>query len=365
MTTLESNRTRRTVLLTALIWVLMTTACSGTGSTSDATNGSGAPDDSANTAEPTTSTPEPTAVGSAGCAPASGGAVTEAERTVTVDGVTRRYLLTVPTPDATGPVPVVFDFHGLSEGADLHSKMSGYSELAQRDGFVVVFPDGTGDPKHWDVTPDNSTNSDLAFFDTLLEEVGNAACIDTNRVYATGLSNGAMFTSLLICERSEVIAAAVPVAGLTEFASCPGAEPVPVLTIHGTEDPILLFNGGVDLEAIPGFATGDPDSPTTTTAPADLDGDGYPAAVRALAADNGCEPEPTDTRLTAEVIHRVYECPPGADVEFYIVEGGGHSWPSSEFSRSIADIVGPTTFDIDGTVDGWEFMSQFTNTTDR
>jgi polyhydroxybutyrate depolymerase len=59
------------------------------------------------------------------------------------------------------------------------------------------------------------------------------------------------------------------------------------------------------------------------------------------------------------VIRRTYDCPDEAAVEFLIVEGGGHSWPSSEFSRSIERIVGPTTFDIDASREVWDFLSRF------
>ncbi|MCZ7630916.1 MAG: hypothetical protein M5U19_18575 [Microthrixaceae bacterium] len=159
-----------------------------------------------------------------------------------------------------------------------------------------------------------------------------------------------------------MLAAAAPVAGVTDMDPCPTTQPVPLLAIHGTADPILLFNGGVDIRAIPGLA--DPgagaEQTTSTTPEADLDGEGYPAAVGAFAARNGCDLEPSDSEVSDEVIRRTYECPPGADVEFLVVEGGGHSWPSSEFSKSIESIVGYTTFDIDATRDAWEFMSQFT-----
>ena len=59
------------------------------------------------------------------------------------------------------------------------------------------------------------------------------------------------------------------------------------------------------------------------------------------------------------MIRRTFDCPDDAPVEFLIVEGGGHSWPSSEFSRSIAQFVGPTTFDIDGSREVWDFLRQF------
>jgi polyhydroxybutyrate depolymerase len=124
---------------------------------------------------------------------------------------------------------------------------------------------------------------------------------------------------------------------------------VPVITFHGPDDAIVRFNGGFG--SIPrSFAT-----PTA----ADLNGPGIPAYVAGTAARNGCDPTPTDTQLTDEVIHRVYQCPTDADVEFYIVVGGGHTWPGSEFSRAIAPVVGYTTFDIDASQLAWEFFEQF------
>jgi polyhydroxybutyrate depolymerase len=59
------------------------------------------------------------------------------------------------------------------------------------------------------------------------------------------------------------------------------------------------------------------------------------------------------------VTHRVYDCPDGADVEMYIVAGGGHAWPGSEFSKGVEQIIGPTTFDIDATDLIWEFFQRF------
>jgi polyhydroxybutyrate depolymerase len=325
--------------------------------TSAATSTSAPPDVATTTTAP--AGPRP----SAGCGASDQASVVAEERLIDVDGVSRRYLLTVPEAhDGTMPLPVVFDFHGLLEGAEVHSQMSGYSALAEEEGFVVVFPHGTGNPLQWDVEP-SPDNKDVAYFDAVLDEVSTALCLDESRVYATGLSMGAMFTSVLLCERADVLAAAAPVAGLLDPDGCDPSRPVPILTFHGTEDPILRFNGGVDLSGI-GLGGGDDaeaPSPPTTTPPADLDGPGYPANVAAWAERNGCDPDATDTDLSDEVIQRVYDCPAGADVEFDIVIGGGHAWPSSEFSQSIESVVGFTTLDVDGTRDGWAFMSQFTN----
>ncbi len=315
-----------------------------------------------------TTVPPTTAIGdaedptvSAGCMdrPADRRATVEAEHLIEVGGEQRRYLLTTPASDGDEPLPVVFDFHGLMEGSEVHARMSEYSALAEEEGFIAVFPEGSGDPLHWNVAA-SGPNEDLDYFDALLGELVDDTCVDLSRIYATGLSNGAMFTSLLMCQRSRVLAAAVPVAGLLDLEPCSSAHPVPTLTYHGTADPILLFNGGVDTSAIPGLDDGGDVSVTTDGA--DLFGEGYPAAAAAVAERNGCDPEPTDEPFSDEVIRRVYDCPAGADVEFWIIEGGGHSWPSSQFSVAIEGVVGPTTFDVDATRDGWDFMSRHANT---
>lgn len=334
----------------------------GCGSGDDGAAGTGTTVPSSDsTSALTTTTVAAGPVPSEGCGSSTHAPVEQQEQVLQVDAVSRRYLLTVPdVPDGETPLPLVFDFHGLLEGADVHTAMSGYSALAEEEGFVVVFPHGTGSPLQWNLDLDDE-NPDLDYFDAVLDEVSSSVCVDESRIYATGLSMGAMFTTVLLCERAEVLAAAAPVAGLLDPEGCDPSRPVPILAFHGTDDPILRFNGGVDLSGIQVGGQTDDTTPSTTVPPADLDGPGFPANVAAWAERNGCDPDATDTDLSDEVVQRVYECPPGADVEFDIVLGGGHAWPGSEFSRTIANVVGYTTFDVDATRDGWAFLSQFTN----
>ncbi len=301
-------------------------------------------------------------VPSAGCGTSTAGASDKEQHDLTVAGVDRFYLLTTPTAhDGKTPLPLVVDFHGLAEGAQIHAGMTQFSELAKKEGFVVAFPNGTGTPVRWDANTTSNPNHDLEYVDQLLDEIGTSHCIDTSRIYATGLSYGAIMSSFLTCTRANRFAAVAPVAGITIPASgCTPSRPMPVLTFHGTADPILNFNGGVG-DSLGGILKGNADesTPPTTAKPADLNGPGYPAAAQAWAVRNGCQPDPTDTKVTDTVIHRVWSCPAGADVEFYIVEGGGHSWPGSEFSKSIGKIVGPTTFDINATDLIWQFFQRF------
>jgi polyhydroxybutyrate depolymerase len=148
------------------------------------------------------------------------------------------------------------------------------------------------------------------------------------------------------------------------LATCKPGREVPVLAFHGTQDPILYFNGGIGtgkLNSVLGPKNGLPttsEAPTTTEAP-QISGAGYPEHVKAWAEANGCNPTPTDTRISSEVIHRVYSCPSGTAVEFYIVLGGGHAWPGSAFSQSIAKFVGYTTMQIDASKLDWAFFKRF------
>jgi polyhydroxybutyrate depolymerase len=299
------------------------------------------------------------AVPSAGCGTSTARTEDAQRHTMTVSGQQRFYLLTVPAAhDGHTPLPLVLDFHGLAEGAVVHTKMSEFGTLAKQQGFVVAFPNGTGQPVSWNLAVPPKPNADLEYVDQLLEGLEHDLCIDTSRVYADGLSLGAFMTSFVACTRANKFAAVAPVAGVTIFDGCTPSRPVPLLAFHGTADPILHFNGGVG--PIPGVTSPVGAQGATTTLPkADLNGPGYPAAVAKWAARNGCDATPTDTSVTKEVIHRVYHCPAGQDVEFYIIIGGGHAWPGSQFSKSIANAVGYTTMDINATNLIWDFFKRF------
>ena len=146
--------------------LLVAAACSSTDSASDDTSSPVGTDTAGTSAPATPAAGAP--VPSPGCdgTATAGGAVTEEERTIDVDGTERWYLLTTPeSNDGTTPLPVVFDWHGLMEGAAVHATMSQYSALAAEEGFVAVFPNGQGEPVRWDANPQNEPNADLAFFD--------------------------------------------------------------------------------------------------------------------------------------------------------------------------------------------------------
>ncbi|HWJ97949.1 MAG TPA: PHB depolymerase family esterase [Acidimicrobiales bacterium] len=300
------------------------------------------------------------AVPSAGCGESVQQPVTKEKQFL--DDSDRWFLLTTPDElDQDTPLPMVLDFHGLAEGADVHAQMTLLPEYGQEHGFLVVSPHGTGSPVRWAVDPDVEANEDLQYTQDLLDQVEAEQCVDLSRIYATGLSNGAFMSSVLACTMADRFAAVAPVAGLIRPESCDPSRPVPVLAFHGTADPILLFNGGVGdrLNNVLGGG-GAADSADEKPVPeADLDGPGYPAAAQEWATGNGCTGKPIDDDLSDTVIERTWDCPADAVVEFLIVEGGGHTWPGSEFSNQLADIMGPTDMATNANDLIWDFFQRF------
>lgn len=358
---MSASRARPIALIAPLLAAsLLLAGCSGADERSGAatTSKAGAP---ATGRAPTTAAPPGEAADgparpSPGCSTSTTRSVTDERRTVMVGGTERWYLLTTPPEhDGRSPVPLVLDFHGLAEGAEIHTRMASYGELGREEGFAVVVPQGEGATPAWKIGLEPS-NPDVGFVDALLDQLESQLCLDTSRVYATGLSNGAFMSSTLGCVRADRITAIAPVAGVRFPDGCAPSRPVPVLAIHGTADPILLFNGGVgDLGSA--LAGSTPTLPPGTTA--DLEGPGYPEAVRGWAAADRCGPTPADTRVTPELLRRTYDCPDGTAVVFYVVDGGGHSWPGSAFSKGLEAIVGPTNMDLDASRVTWEFFRRF------
>lgn len=294
---------------------------------------------------------------SAGCGTST---VRAGQERVTIEsgGQERWFLRHVPPAhDGRTPVPLVLDFHGYSEGAEVHTQMSKLGEFGDTEGFVTLFPQGTGPVPRWDFGLDPGS-ADVTFARDLLELAGRTLCIDEARVYVTGLSNGAFFTSILACVLADRIAAVAPVAGVRAIDGCDPARPVPVVAFHGTADTFVTFDGspGTGASRLPA-----PDGSGRTLG--ELGGDRAPVLgtpvpehLRRWAQRNGCRTEPRERRVADDVTRVAWPCPDGAEVLLYRIEGGGHSWPGSEFSAGIEGIVGRTTMSISANEVMWEFF---------
>jgi polyhydroxybutyrate depolymerase len=269
-------------------------------------------------------------------------------------GRRRTALVHVP-PAALGParLPLVLAMHGGGTNARTMADFCGLSEKADAADFFVVYPNGTG--RLDELYTWNAGNccgyalrygvDDVAFIDRLLDRLDNELPIDRRRVFATGMSNGAMLAYRLADELSERIAAIAAVAGPMGSTQCHPSRPVSVLHFHGTADEFAPYPGGKGLKSLSKAVFYSVEH-----------------SVAAWVAANGCPSEPiVDTLTTASdsampVTRRIYG--PGRDdseVVLVTIEGGGHTWPGRV---STFKFLGPTTLDISANDLMWEFFQR-------
>jgi polyhydroxybutyrate depolymerase len=261
--------------------------------------------------------------------------------TITVDGRARSYTLHVP-PDTARDRALVLVLHGGGGSADSAATQTGFSAVADREGFVVVYPDGTDRPRQllnglgrrgfltWNAgaccgfAMENRID-DVAFLRALVARLVRSHAIDPRRVYATGLSNGGMMAYRLACEASELLAAVAVVSGVVVAQPCTPRAPVAVLHIHGSADQNVPLAGGVGARSL-------------TRTP-------FPPVAESIALwvrADGCTAQPRRTELPRGVESTEYgECRPGGAVTFMLIAGGGHSWPGGQ--RMLAVLDAPST----------------------
>jgi polyhydroxybutyrate depolymerase len=332
---------------------VLAAACS---SSSGSTSGAGSSSAPAGAATPAAAVPSSPSRGCRAAAPTAG----TAKRTITSGGDDRWFWLDVPPAVSGGePLPLVLDLHGYSEGADVHVQMSGLGRFGESEGFVTATPQGSGVVPMWDTT---LGSKDLAFLGDVLDAVEAGVCIDTNRVYATGLSNGAFMASAVACQYSDRVAAVAPVAGARVISGCKLTRPVPIVAFHGTADGFVDYNGGLGQAALnlpapdgSGRKLGDSLS-ADQLAQMRQAGQSIPDIMQRWARRNGCPVGHREHEVTSDVTRFVYDCPPADAVELYRVTGGGHTWPGSPVSVAAASLIGRTTMSISADEVMWAFF---------
>ncbi len=273
------------------------------------------------------------------------------EFTLDAGGAVHDVRIFVPATASTDPAPVVLNWHGLGSNGPDQAAFTGYETVAEEEGFVVVHAtgvDGGTGSNSWELTQfATDDRDDLAFADALIDTVVADWCGDPARIYSTGMSNGGLFTSELVCNRSTRIAAAASIAGTTHAPGCDPERAVPYVAFHGTADDVVPF---------------DADEPSVLLPSASVDAlidDTTPGEFAEFADDFGCEPDPTPVEETTEVIRYDYAgCDDDIAMTFFEIIGGGHTWPSSPLSE-VLDGFGSFTQDVDATRDAWTFMSQY------
>lgn len=287
------------------------------------------------------------------------GRAKEEERTIVVNGVTRSYLIHVPAHKEGLPLPAVLAFHGGGGTAQWMNRLTGLSDLADKEGFVTVYPQGIDRGWNDGRVIDERTSDDVGFATALIADLSARRIIDSKRVYATGISNGGFFSQYLaIMAPGSVRAVASVAATIPVRVQERGkpSHPVPILFFLGTQDPIIPFEGG-EIAGLFSVLVKDLGSC--------LSG---PDTLSFWAKANHCAAKPLVERLPdlngndgISVIRHTYRpASPrakGSEVVGYIIEGGGHTWPSG-WQYFQERYVGKTCRDIDASKIIWAFFAR-------
>jgi len=237
------------------------------------------------------------------------------------DGTTREYLVHVPKSYRASPTPMLVALHGGGGDADFQADDSKYGLISKSEqaGFIAVFPNGysrfpSGALATWNAgaccgAAQKNDIDDVGFIREVIHRVERQASIDPRRIFATGMSNGAMMSWRLACEAPEIRAIA-PVEGTDNTRSCKPAHPVAVIQFHAADDPNVPFDGGVGK----GPSHTDYVSVPATQAKWVAIDRAAPGATRVITVPGAhCDLHPAK--------------PGGAPVELCVTDTGGHSWP--------------------------------------
>jgi polyhydroxybutyrate depolymerase len=173
-------------------------------------------------------------------------ALTPGDHTLDIDTPEgqRQVFLHAP-PGAYKPRPLVIALHGAGETGNDFANDTGFSRLADREGFLVAYPSSGGPNDYWNMSGQvpGGTN-DVEALERSLDQLEAAVCVDRGRVFVTGVSNGGGMTARLACELSERLAGVASVAGgYRALPRCQPERPLPVLEIHGTADQVVPYDG--------------------------------------------------------------------------------------------------------------------------
>jgi polyhydroxybutyrate depolymerase len=278
----------------------------------------------------------------------------------------RNYLVHVP-PQARGgrPLPLVISFHGAGSNAQVMETYTRMDPAADRDGYIVVYPNGSSGLNGRFLTW-NAGNccgpaqllqvDDVGFALTVLEDVSSRVAVDRRRIYATGLSNGAMMAYRFAAEASDRIAAVAGVAGAMSLNHFAPQRPMPVMHIHSTSDHIARYDGGL--------------GPPATVADTRMFHASVEDALRTWLDFDGCSLKPSSVETVAgkagsadeghTAIRRVYgPCREGSEVVLWQLGGGvGHVWPGGVRDYN-PELLGNGTAVIDANAEIWKFFSRF------
>jgi polyhydroxybutyrate depolymerase len=268
----------------------------------------------------------------------------ETRQTIDVGGRTRSYVLYEPD-GLTGEVPLVIALHGRLGTGRGTEKLTHFEAIAAREKFLLIYPDGV--KKSWNDgrgTPAEKEGvDDVGFIRALIDSAVRHCSVDPTRVYVTGISNGGFMTMRLAAELSDRIAAVAVVAAKMDEGTMP-IRPVSVLVIHGTNDPLVPFNGG-SVHSNAGGAILSHDS-----------------AIQRWVNEDGCNISPIQRTIrdssgdgTTVTVRDYTSGSQGTEVVSYVIRDGGHTWPGG-WQYLPVFMVGKTSRNLDASAVIWDFF---------
>ncbi len=232
---------------------------------------------------------------------------------LTFGGLQRSYFVHVP-PGLEQPTGLVINLHGAGMTGPAQAAATNYNAIADQHGFVVVYPEGIdlswADGRGASV-PDRQGVDDVGFLVAVADRLTQDFGIDRGRVFATGMSAGAFMANRLACARADVFSAVASVAGtLGSTFGCSPSQPVSVMTIHGTADSVVPFNGG------PMVGRGGASDILSA-----------PALAQRWRELDGCPGQPVEDSPAPSVQRfSSFGCADGTEVSFIQIDGGAHTW---------------------------------------
>jgi len=268
----------------------------------------------------------------------------------------RCYLLHIPPDyDPAQPLPLVVVLHGLASNGETIQRVTGWDEVADKEDFIVAYPDGLRYPLRWNANSNMKLDvDDVQFFRDLVAQISTLASVDPARVYVNGFSNGATMSITIACRAADLVAAIglVDPGILTEetLENCSPARPVPAIEFVGTGEVGKVSRGQLDVphrEFTPLIGW-------ILNVDADYEALPLHAWAERWAAANSCavaEQLPEQGKVQGT---HYSSCQGNAEVVIHVLEGMGHQWPGGEPFPPW--LLGEPDHDVDATGEIWEFL---------
>lgn len=285
-------------------------------------------------------------------------------RNLNVGGIERSYRLYVPVFVKPGkPAPLMIVLHGARGHSEQIERFFGFNAVADREELVVAYPQGLGSVWNDGREPElrratkSAAADDAGFVRSLVAHLVKAGVADRARVYLAGVSNGGFMAARLVCEAAEdfagvaILIASVPRSYRT---GCNPSRPLPVLTLNGTEDRIVPWEGFVPKGQPRDGSIGVLSATEHAAFWAERNG------CTAMAATRLNDTDPGDSSTI--VRYDWSNCKPGGATTFYEVTGGGHQTPSPRsriLDQIIGSLLGPRNRDVESGELVWDFFKRF------